>query len=554
MLGSMAIITPSPRRGQAGSHLLSPRPSVSTLVPRALPNTTRLDSLPARLATITTDTGAFAPGRRNFADYDAPGLCLAAATWTRTLLQRSMEAQEYHDAMLLIPERDTVGATGVAAVARACQAHLTLAHLPKTEVDEAFQLALLAQNDSLAHAIVAQQVARAVTLTDTISIVSAVLEAYLTARPVRTASAQALVASFDAFGRPAHVARQLLHVILLNFYTRYQDTALLREEANRMITLSQQVPPTDVDEFDAIGDAYNALIALAVFAHSDSVPILETQAREALHTLLTPSFAKTFNEEIRRKTGETWDLHRDRAEIDKMIAAPLWYEQIQVLAQEPVQRFPADYWFPSPGSASSDTVRPVPGKVNLICMTGGPDGNQSADLFDWQMFGADLARHLRRWMARYGSQGLVVTVVAAVDGQYTYDQDNPLNQVFSSAGAGAEFWRRYVQDYEHLPVAVAVQVFKHRTWLPAPDGRWRTQEAIPFEAFAHVGEPTRHYIENNMLGACTIVDRDGKKIWTRSMTNFGEERPDRMLQWLFSRNSTTSVPNSAVTPVQGAAR
>ena len=41
------------------------------------------DSLSARLATITTDTGAFAPGHRDFARYDNPGLCRAAALVTR---------------------------------------------------------------------------------------------------------------------------------------------------------------------------------------------------------------------------------------------------------------------------------------------------------------------------------------------------------------------------------------------------------------------------------------------------------------------------------------
>src|ERR1035437_7796607 len=103
----------------AQSHLLP-----SSLWAAGTLDTTHAITDSARLATITTDTGAFAPGHRDFSRYDTPGLCLAAAKWTRHVLHRTLEA---HDSLFLLretPERDILGSGGTAAIAQTCATHL----------------------------------------------------------------------------------------------------------------------------------------------------------------------------------------------------------------------------------------------------------------------------------------------------------------------------------------------------------------------------------------------------------------------------------------------
>src|SRR5579863_8208592 len=80
----------------------------------------------AQLATITTDTGAFAPGNRDFTRYDTPGLCLVAAVIVQAYSQRTLAATIQASNNYWT---DTVGAGETATVARACGVRFTLANV-----------------------------------------------------------------------------------------------------------------------------------------------------------------------------------------------------------------------------------------------------------------------------------------------------------------------------------------------------------------------------------------------------------------------------------------
>src|ERR1035437_3084756 len=72
---------------------LNPRQSLAelTLV------TARGDSILDRLATITTDTGAFFPGHTSFPRYTVPSLCLAAAHNTLDVVQGTIAVRTHLD-------------------------------------------------------------------------------------------------------------------------------------------------------------------------------------------------------------------------------------------------------------------------------------------------------------------------------------------------------------------------------------------------------------------------------------------------------------------------
>ena len=176
---------------------------------KALPETTVTVTslpLPDSLATITTDTGAFAPGHRDFARYDTPGLCLAAAHWANRVLERTLAAQALHDTVYHSASQ-LIQPAGVSAVAKACyadQKRVAMTGRQTGDLPTRVALALMAQDDSLAHALATRWIALGSTLAAQNAIRLQLIEGYyMDVEPTRMDAIDHLVTELDAQGQPA---------------------------------------------------------------------------------------------------------------------------------------------------------------------------------------------------------------------------------------------------------------------------------------------------------------------------------------------------------------
>lgn len=467
------------------------------------------DTLDAQLAMITTDTGAFAPGHRDFSNYDTPGLCLAAARVTRINLHHSLAAQEIGDTLAV----DTIGLGGTAPVARACGARFTLANTNVQHLNDLFGLALYEQNDTLAQAIWTKMMGLTAPPSgrDTLAKVlgpsamppvsdgRAELWRYLAAyiKFARLAPAEALLAQADTDSRATPAIRAELHSWMgMQYFKPLGDTARFRHELERIIVTAQRIPDIP-DSYHYVLSAYRQLMDLAAIEDPKSMPAM---ARRAVHDL------EKYPEQDDRITWGTLP-------IDSVVGqlAPEWYTYRWKNGGKSAPPLQADYWFPAPGRPSGDTVRPVPGKINLVCLVGALTNN-SNDVFNHSINTAyQKAAHIRQWLQQYGAAGLTVTIVQ-IDPGYTFVdlQDHVMWRLFQSPAERANLWRWLVQDYEQLPVPVAVQDEPTDAWLPMPDGRRLHQKDSQAIAYLHLYRQW-WYTQAGAGdgGACTIIGRDG---------------------------------------------
>ena len=381
----------------------------------------------------------------------------------------------------------------VVAVARTCGARFTIANTPDWQLPSLFQLAVLAQADSLAQAIVAARVARAPTPAAKLQLWREALEIELEAQPPRRAAAQAMIAKLDqqlAGDMPAQIA---LHQELLVHDAEGQDTAGVRREAERMIALVDTQSVVHASDYGLLREAYRELYTLTFFEHPDSMAVLEARERATLTRLMTPA--------LHLEILHQWGHKTDDMTVQQVLAlqlkdlVPTWITRLPT-PQTPPLRIHGDYWFPAPGQPARDTVRPVRGKVNLVCVGGFPDLTTHYD----DRNGGRFALGLRRWLAHYGPQGAIVTMVAIVSDS----TGNTLGEFAPTAAQAAQFWRWYYQDYEQLPVAVAVQV-RPQGWVTMPDGRrlWEGR-TVQWDNIADEGGGTFHDTQ------CALLDPEGK--------------------------------------------
>ena len=474
-----------------------------------------VDTLDVRLATITTDTGAFAPGHRDFSRYTDPGLCLAATEMTRASVQLPLAARVDQD-------NDTVGIGAAASIVRACTNQWARFPLASAKARDLYDLLLLStytESDTLTEAIVGR-LGRGISP-------SALLGLFLQRR--RLAEIQKLMTQIDAKGAGSGVTRLDLHAQLMNYYAgRPADTTRLRLEIASVLRLGDSVP-WERQILENQLEAYALWIGLTVWTHPDSVSGLVAQAMHVLdrdRSKLGPQDPE--------KGWTVTDLFNE--------LVPKWYTYQSRGGGVPAPRLTAQFWYPPPGRSAGDTVVPVPGKINLICA-----GGEMVDNEDDQYFTSAgiQAVHLRRWLARYGPDRLAVTLVYpaanygffAVSHLYTW-------QLFSTPEEAARLWRWYWQEYAKLPVTVAVQA-QQDDWLPAPDGRRWRESRLQFNDFWQHDPSFRELLSHydagpngeftprpaELPGACVIVGRDGK------VADIPQNRQwsvlDKALSWLF---------------------
>lgn len=511
----------------------------------------------ARLATITTDTGAFAPGHRDFARYTTPMLCLTMARLTQATFRRSLTEQLKSDTL----QEDTVGLGKTAPLVRACGARFTIANTQPRALETLFDLALFEDDAPLAQAVLTTMVARAPTRAARIALWETGLSSYL--RLGWRGAGAALLAQVDALGPDGQLAQAELHFIMLHAYeARMQsggpaDTVAFRAEVERVLQLIHAgTMKEDGERYGMELYSFKRLMEMMFWEHPDSIPALALRIQRALD-----------NDQPWTATDHDWQPWRTftTAQVIERLL-PRWANVQQLRGVGETPRLQADFWFPPPGQPASDTVRPVPGKVNLICLGGWLSDFVTPGTEDRFNVVYPQLRRIRRWLARYGADHLAVTLVWPAEG-YTYYDFFPLNmfRLFQTPAEEAQFWRWYVQEYAQVPVTVAVQV-RHQRWLPAPDGRRLPGVKIQFNAFwQHEPEEVAYFAQSKADGApedsiygsrpgersdaCTIVGRDGTIV-----ADFNDNHDDPVgsiegvLRWLFQGPDATSSAARGPTP------
>jgi hypothetical protein len=501
---------------------------------------TKGDTVAARLATITTDTGAFAPGEQDFTRYDTPGLCLVAARHLHDLAQRTLAVKLARQAHYDI---DTMGAGRTAVVVRRCGAHFTLARATTAQdTSDLFVLALFEQNDTLAQTVVAGVVAQAATSAQRHASWAWAYQRYRWHYSL--AAAEALLAQVDAEGPSALSLQMQLHFFHLNFANEVGDTVGVRQEIARVLALVQAArdPQDRFIAYNIAAKTFQRQMEISAHAHPDSLPEIATQAKEILSRWSheDQQCPKSWKGCVASFTD--WKKLTQAQVLDTL--APTWTTFRWAQTRSPAPRVHADFWFPPLGRPNTDTVRPVPGKVNLICfgavVTGEDDKNFGTGL--GSTTGSDFTTNfeqslnIRHWLAQYGAAGLEVTIVHRVQGAPGKGVTDWQSGVWTqSAADGARRWQWADQVYDQLPVTVAVQVQHRDGWLPAPDGRWVHQDTIQFlKDILATNLALATWPEQNKN--CAVIDRDGTVLYRIGQHNeevkgFGEV--DDILAWLF---------------------
>lgn len=474
---------------------------------------------PLSWARSPSDPESLVTRQRTFSGDTTPGLCRAAARMAQYFdAQRTLAAQ-LGDAATA----DTVGIGAASLVARTCGARFTLANTPAQDFPELFTLALHEQNDTLALAVLtkllenAPQAAR-----DHLRAVA--LEQLLAFG--RLAAAQALVAQVDALGAAARMAQIGLHAQMMEYYGQRHpgdgvtDSVQLRAEAKRLLQLGRAIGEGKGGEWlmrDQVA-AMQALIRVAIWTEPDAIPALVTRTRQLGRQWRWPP----------------WNWSED-------LLVPDWFRQVQHRRAIPAPRLTADYWYPPPGRPQSDTVRPVPGKVNLICLGGVPRDDEESDFQDGSAY--QQGESLKHMLAEYGAANLEITLVRPAMGYAEWHfQELSGARLFGSSAEEADLWRWYAQEYAQLPVTVAVQV-QHSQFRPPPDGRRFKMSRLPFDAWwqwspmlasqearRRVGQPLDSLAVVHTGCGCVIVDRAGTLAYfSGSATETGDA-----LRWLLN--------------------
>lgn len=144
------------------------------------------------LSSITTDTGDFAVGQRDFSRFKAPWTCVGAISVAEAIADRSVEHQMRVVTTFGNSLSDSVPAS-VIAVARSCGAKFSVANTSREDLLDLFQVALISGNDTMASAIIRRFIPSGRIDTAHAGLIDSVVVGYLRARPARIADAEAFL-------------------------------------------------------------------------------------------------------------------------------------------------------------------------------------------------------------------------------------------------------------------------------------------------------------------------------------------------------------------------
>jgi hypothetical protein len=413
------------------------------------------DSVP--LATITTDTGAFAPGNKDFTRFTTPGQCLGAVGVASDLLRRSVATQVSHVLEDSAAAGDPLPA-GAVAVAQACLARLTTSGTAAGDLPDFFRLALLAGNDSVARTAVARQLALATDAASRAAVLQDAIDGYLDAEPAHVAAAESVAAQMDALGKTMTVERLNGHQSLLQFARRKFDEPHMRQEAERIIAIGQEVPATTIQlGKEAVFWAYAALGEIAYLEHPDSVMAITARAKRDLGRFGPMPNGIPVHLLILLKDFSTLSLPVIRNNL-----LPFNADQYAGRSLPPLA---ATYWFPK----APTSWPPGNGRPSLIVYGGWMMNRCARDddgILDGPLFRGygcrELYTYVPLWAKKYGDQ-LAITLVSQTGGRAARSAE-------LSPAQEADSLRWFFLDHLELPVTVGVVEASVKT-LPVFDGR-----------------------------------------------------------------------------------
>lgn len=501
------------------------------------PDTVAVPPVPMALATISTDTGALAPGHQDFSRYDKPGLCLAAAIGTYDASRRSLEVRVAIDTAR-DARFDTVGTAAAKAVLRHC---LNRAGIVDTfPQDNALRLtvAVLSHDDAGALTALSRVTAQEPTAEGRWALQLSALKMFLGVdddsvpgllRPVLWTAAQTVAQALRQQGSPS--TQIAVRATYLDYWERVDSLPAIRQAAESLLAFCHHMPREIVpDGFERM--AYGALMQVALFTQPDSMVAIAQQAqRDSIKVSFMVGFGQSQTTNLASlpmhrvidwlsPIGKAWDPAQRRA--PPIFHAVRWYPP-------PSSRGASSRGAPSRGAPSrgttshgtaespaaaaavADTVLPAPGVTSLM-IAGGT---------------AKIAALVRKWRASFTPQQLAITVYDVADdtaafwtvyvpGQYELMMSGP----FTVAARGDKA-RWFYQDYEHLPVSVALAL--RHVQFPAWPNDVRTDDHGPV---------VRPPVDPGMM---RLTDRKGNVVWS-GVIGRAPMWFDRLLAWTIAQD------------------
>jgi hypothetical protein len=421
----------------------------------ASPNQALAQVSPA-LASVSTDTGDFAPGRISLASYNAPQLCIGAVRNTARAARRDYASQIAAIDAARNPLHDTLPAKAV-AMARACLTKFSPARIPPADLADLVRLALMANDDAVAAAAAERWRALAPSPAERDTVTSAIMEVYLTAQPARPAAADAFVAHAAQSGSAGSRWRIMAMARMFDFWSSVFDHAEIRKRAMHLASTLSSLPAPERRGLRALDvAAYQSLMQLAYIDSPDSMPAIVQQTTRDLARFERDSAAPM-----------PWDPQPPTAEHVARTLDPLRW--IHEALGNPYPVLGADEWFPGrPAPDDTSLALFISTQANWWSANMQYDGREclqgDAELFSDAVAKCDrFYEEIRRLGSVYGSRGVRVILVAGTRG-------DAIRSLALTPRQEAERLRWFFLDYLKLPVTLAVV---HRPFdsLPQPDGR-----------------------------------------------------------------------------------
>jgi hypothetical protein len=442
------------------------------------------------LAHITTDTGDFAPGRTTFSRYNTPQFCLGAVQNARWVARRDVASQLADGKLQQTPLRDTLPTVAV-DVARACATTFSVTTTPPRDLPDLAQLALAANQDSMAVHVVTRQLSLVSNARARDSVLTAAMELYLTAEPARLAAATALV---DRVAEPGDAGRrwQLGALTrLLTFSEQAWDTSSTTRFATQIVDTVTATPAAHRARLAwIVMKAYKALAAQAYLHSPDSLRGIAQRARQTWHDFATPL-------DTMDKKAMAWDSTRS-APVEDYVQR---LSPVSGMGESTGAAYPAlqaSYWFPGPPPADSPRLilsTEVPGVLHGGCLTG-----ELELLYDPARWCLPFYERIRSLATQYGSR-LQIVLVAVTHG-------TTIRSLPMSPKEEAERLKWYLLDYLKLPVTLAV-IERPVGSLPAPDRRqWRPSVCDRNDPDADMSVAACKYLRPDAV----LLDRNGTSI------------------------------------------
>jgi hypothetical protein len=455
---------------------------------------------------IPIDTGAFSVWRHDFTRFTNPGMCVAAAH-NATAVARRDPAMQYQLLVLRdsAPQRDTLP-RGAVTIAQQCGRRFALATTAPADLPFLQTLALLANDDNTARAVVERQLALAKDATGRQRVLKVAADSFMAAAPARIALAEWAAAKADSLALAEHTTSLDAHLALLQSAQRAFDRTRMTREADKLLHLGQTLQFNTIREhYSALTLAWMNLLQVAYYerlAHPDSVMALVRQAKDYMSPFPVVPFGWLMMFDYKRHTlAETREylMPFDPGKYTGTHAVP------------PIE---APYWYPA-----KPTSWPPANQVTLVLYGGATLNCARSDdkLMGWGAVSRDCAAlhtYLPSWTKAYASQGLALTLVERTYGEAV--RSVPLSPA-QEADSVAWFYLHYL-NLPATTVAVVPRVLAGRVPQDADGRRWTADTTAFGRLLAkRVADLPPWDGWDRQVGMALLYGRDGRLIYAGMM-------------------------------------